>query len=99
MGKHAWKSVGGSVLYNPSTNELVKDETGIEKLLQTFPLNTLGTFLKISDQGLADNLSDIRAKAQAEKAGQPKGVEFNGQFHMVLASESVQHLFSTGQSL
>jgi hypothetical protein len=39
MAKYAWKNLGGTVLYNPSGNQLVTtDESGLEKALKTFPL-------------------------------------------------------------
>ena len=70
MGKHTWRSLGGSVLYQPSYNELVKDENTTSKLLKTFPLNVLGAFVKITDQGKAEQLEntidDIRQRKSTE---------------------------------
>jgi hypothetical protein len=70
MAKYAWKNLGGTVLYNPSGNQLVTDESALEKALKTFPLNTLGTFLKISDQGVSERLEDVRSEVTQKRAGQ-----------------------------
>jgi hypothetical protein len=69
MAKYAWKNLGGTVLYNPSGNQLVTHEGGLEKALKTFPLNTLGTFLKISDQGVSEQLEDVRSEVSQRRAG------------------------------
>jgi len=69
MGKYAWRNLGGTVLYNPSGNQLVTDESTLEKALKIFPLNTLGTFLKISDQGILERLEDVRSEVTQKRAG------------------------------
>lgn len=48
--QHEWKNLGGSIFYNPDGAWKYCDTTA-EKLLQIFPFNVLGTFLKITDYG------------------------------------------------
>lgn len=68
LAKYAWRNLGGTVLYNPSGNQLVTNESALEKVLKTFPLNTLGTFLKISDQGISERLEDVHAEVSQRRA-------------------------------
>ena len=70
LAKHVWKELGGSVLYNPGTGELVRVKNFMEKILQTFPGTIVGTFLKISDQGIADRLRDVSGEVRREKASE-----------------------------
>lgn len=50
MIKHTWKSLGGSIIYDPG-GPLEYAESDFEKMLQYPPLNLFGTFLKVSDYG------------------------------------------------
>jgi hypothetical protein len=68
LAKHSWRELGGTVLYDPARNELVKTKTPVEEILRSFPGNILGAFLKISDQGIADRLRDVRQEVRQEKA-------------------------------
>lgn len=66
MAKHVWRNLGGSIVYEPTFNEFTPPKTVSERVLRTFPLNTIGTFIKVSDQGLSEKLmeatSEIREK-------------------------------------
>ena len=70
MLKHAWRNLGGSVLFNPAGQTVSTDESAIEKALKTFPLTVLGTFLKISDQGISERLEDVRKGVTEQSAEQ-----------------------------
>jgi hypothetical protein len=68
LAKHSWRELGGTALYDPARNELIKTKTPVEEILRSFPGNILGTFLKISDQGIADRLRDVRQDVRQQKA-------------------------------
>jgi hypothetical protein len=68
MGEYTWKSLGGSVLYDPNKSEFGKDDGTIEKLLKFPPFNVLGTFLKYSDQGYSEEMYEEQGKEEKEKA-------------------------------
>lgn len=69
LGKHVWRELGGTALYDPARNELVRTKSVPEEILRSFPGNILGTFLKISEQGIADRLRDVSKEVRKEKAG------------------------------
>jgi len=68
MGKHVWRNLGGSIVYEPTFNEFTPPKSVPEKVLKTFPLNTLGTFIKISDQGLSEKLMEVRGDIREKQA-------------------------------
>lgn len=68
MGKHVWRNLGGSILYEPTFNEFTPPKTVSERILKTFPINTLGTFIKISDQGLSEKLMEATGDIKARQA-------------------------------
>lgn len=68
LAKHAWRELGGTVVYDPARNELITTKGPIEEILRSFPGNILGTFLKISDRGIADRLRDVSQEVRKEKA-------------------------------
>lgn len=68
LGKHVWRQLGGSVIYDPARNELVQVESRGEKALKTFPLNVLGTFAKVSDQGISEQLQAVTTKERQAEA-------------------------------
>ena len=67
MLKHTWKSLGGSLIYNPG-GPLEYADTTFEKLLQYPPLNLLGTFLKVSDYGHKEKGIEEQRIEQRNKA-------------------------------
>lgn len=69
MLKHAWRNLGGSVIYNPKYDELVKSEEPLEKMFKTFPLTVFGTFLRTSDQGQKEQLQNIADEVSKSRAG------------------------------
>lgn len=69
MGRYAWKNLGGSVFYDPSHDDIKREKTWVEKMLRTFPGNVLGTFLKISDYGLSEELNKRLEDFRKLKAG------------------------------
>jgi hypothetical protein len=75
LAKHAWRTMGGTVLYDPARNQLIRSQSAPEQLLRSFPANILGTFLKITDQGVADRLRDVSGEVRQEKAGQVLDVQ------------------------
>ena len=56
MAKNVWKELGGSLIYRPAWDGLELDRAEWEKRLQKFPLNIVGTFVKISDRGITEKL-------------------------------------------
>ncbi len=68
MGKHVWKSLGGGITYEPLFNEFTPPRTIPEKILKTFPFNTIGTFIKISDQGLTEKMMESTGEIKQEQA-------------------------------
>jgi len=71
--KNTWRNVGGSVIYEPSYNEFKPEKSGVEKALRTFPLNTLGAYLKISDQG--DSEKGMEAVKEVRQQQEQKRIE------------------------
>jgi hypothetical protein len=67
MLKHTWKSLGGSLIYNPG-GPLEYADTTFEKLLQYPPLNLIGTFLKVSDYGHKEKEIEEQRIEQRNKA-------------------------------
>lgn len=77
---YAWKNLGGSIIYNPSLNVTNDDEEFIEKAMKTPPLNVLGTYLKISDQGKYDEFYDEqeeKGKVQAQNSLKLRNIVVN----------------------
>ena len=68
MGKHVWRNLGGSVLYEPTFNEFTPPKTVSERLLRTFPLNIIGTFIKVSDQGLSEKMLEATGDIKEKQA-------------------------------
>lgn len=68
LGKQVWKDLGGSVLWNPSGFELNTDEGVWERISRHLPFNILGTFIKVSDQGISDQLDQISKATTKETA-------------------------------
>jgi len=68
LGKQVWKDLGGSVLWNPSGFELNTDEGVWERISRHLPFNILGTFIKVSDQGIGDQLDQISKATTKETA-------------------------------
>jgi len=68
LGKYAWKNLGLSVLYNPTYDDIKRERTVVEEVLRTFPGNVLGTFLKISDQGILEQGREKFHELRKEKA-------------------------------
>ena len=68
MGKHVWRSLGLRLFYDPAYDELVKETTPVEEILKTFPLSVLGTFLKISDAGKKEALSEVGQEVRSRRA-------------------------------
>jgi hypothetical protein len=56
LGKEVWRSSGGSTFYKPSRDDIKRERTITEEALSTFPLNALGSFIKISDRGLSEKI-------------------------------------------
>lgn len=74
MIKHAWKNLGGSVIYNPGDYSDRNTEP-IEKLLKMPGLNVLGSFLKISDKGEMDAYYEEKDIQDREKARRSLQIE------------------------
>jgi hypothetical protein len=68
MAKSVWKELGGSLIYRPAWDGLQISETEIEKLLKVPPLNIMGTFVKISDQGVTEKIDAELRRIRKEKA-------------------------------
>jgi hypothetical protein len=68
MGKSTWKELGLSLVYEPAWDGLERSETAYEKTLKTFPLNSLGTFLRFSDQGITEKIENELKTIRKEKA-------------------------------
>jgi hypothetical protein len=68
MGKHVWRSLGLRLFYEPAYDELVKETTPVEEILKTLPLSVLGTFLKISDAGKKETLSEVGQEVRSRRA-------------------------------
>jgi hypothetical protein len=68
MMAHGWRSMGGSVLYNPPYTQLVKSEETWQKISKWPGLNVPGTFLKMSDRGVTDVSMKIRDAKKSFRA-------------------------------
>jgi GGDEF domain-containing protein len=68
MGWHAWDNLGLSLFYKPGQAESLARAEGLEKALRTFPLTTLGTFVKISDQGAVEKQYEAEDKEERANA-------------------------------
>jgi hypothetical protein len=58
MARHAWRNVGGKLIYEPPF-DIEKKRSTSEEILNTFPFSIIGTFIKISDRGQAEQLDRI----------------------------------------
>lgn len=68
LGEHAWKNLGGSVFYDPSSDDIERQKTALEQITKTFPGNILGTFLKTSDRGISEQIDRSLGEYRKEKA-------------------------------
>jgi hypothetical protein len=68
MGKHTWSTLGGNVIYSPSFDSLDVGTPAVEKLLRVPPFNVIGTFVKISDQGIKERVQAEITAIEKEKA-------------------------------
>jgi hypothetical protein len=71
MAGYMWNTVGGGIYKRYDTQNLEKIKTDLEELLH-FPImeNTLGRFLKVSDYGLRQEMTDAAESAKQESAQQ-----------------------------
>jgi hypothetical protein len=74
MAKHTWDQLGGRVIYEPAWGRLETDRTAFEEFLHAQPGKILGTFLKISDQGITEQIyneiDEIRKQRAVESLEQ-----------------------------
>lgn len=78
MLKSTWKELGLKLIYEPAWDGLEKSEAVYEKALKTFPLNTLGTFIRFSDQGITEKIERELGRGRKTKAKQ--SIESNEAF-------------------
>lgn len=67
--KHSWSGLGGNIIYRPAWDALETKRDEWEKFLTSFPGNLLGTFVKVSDRGITEEINaEFKAldKAKAE---------------------------------
>jgi len=70
MLKHTWNSAGLSTLYRFSPDTTEADTSAMEKALKTFPVNTIGAYYKISDQGLKDRIHKAVEPVKKQEAAE-----------------------------
>lgn len=68
MAKHAWRGLGGSIIYDPPRSEAKKQQSAFEKYTRSFPGNILGTFVKTSDRGISEKIDKDLAEYRKTKA-------------------------------
>lgn len=68
MAKSTWKTLGGSVIYDPPYDDLDVNESAFEKATRYFGLNILGAFLKVSDQGIKERIEAETREIERRKA-------------------------------
>lgn len=69
MLEHTWNELGGSVIHRFKGDGVEAVKSDLEKALNYPPGNLLGNFLKVSNQGLREELRKITEKAGAKEAG------------------------------
>lgn len=60
--KHVWNELGGSLFYRFPYDDVVEDFKSVETLKKTFPMNALGDFLIISNEGIKQSSYEIQDK-------------------------------------
>jgi len=68
MGKYAWNTVGGSTFYRMTPDMPEADATSLEKTLKTFPMTSLGAYLKVSDRGITESISKAVQPVKRDEA-------------------------------
>jgi hypothetical protein len=69
---HAWRGLGGSAIYTPSTD---LDENWVQKIMKLPGFNIVGSFVKISDRGVMEKYYEEKDKETQEKAQQSLALE------------------------
>ena len=64
--KHSWNELGGKTFLNFSYDEIKEDHKTIEGLKNIFPMNVLGTYLIVSNQGIKQSSYKIQEKINKE---------------------------------
>ena len=73
--KHSWNEAGGRLFYNFGYDEIKEDHKSIESLKNVFPMNVLGTYLIISDQGIKQSSYKIQDEIERKHAKSNYGVK------------------------
>lgn len=68
MGKYAWNTAGGSMLYKMTPDMPEAEATALEKALKTFPLTAAGAYLKVSDRGIPESMKKATEPVKRDEA-------------------------------
>ncbi|MDD2898999.1 MAG: hypothetical protein PHI31_09830 [Desulfuromonadaceae bacterium] len=70
LGKQAWNQVGLGTIYRMKPDQIKPDQDTVEKALNTFPLNAVGTFIRMSDQGIDETIREAVEPVRKKQAGE-----------------------------
>ena len=68
LARHTWDQIGGPVVYEPAWGRLETDRGPWEEFLSIMPGKVLGTFVKISDRGIAESIYEKIDQVRKQKA-------------------------------
>jgi hypothetical protein len=70
VGKNVWRDTGGGTLYKPEYDDIKRERSDAEVVLNLWGINAIGAYIQISDRGVSEKIFDKFRAIDLEKTKQ-----------------------------